>query len=200
MWQCREAVHARHRQVEQNEAGAQLAGLDDCLLAVRRLPDDVEAMLDEERGQRLAREWVVVPIRMLSICPSSAAGVLPIRGRGSSCFRRYRSWLVGELVLIGVLSLGTIAFAATGRLDGYAFANARIALDMAVAVVASFVAILAATRFLVDGRGMDLLLAGGFLATGVGTFSFAVAPSSPAVGSTRRRAGPRSGPASSAGP
>jgi signal transduction histidine kinase len=89
---------------------------------------------------------------------------------------RYRSWLVGELVLIGVLSLGTIAFAATGRLDGYAFANARIALDMAVAVVASFVAILAATRFLVDGRGMDLLLAGGFLATGVGTFSFAVAP------------------------
>ena len=89
---------------------------------------------------------------------------------------RYRSWLVGELVLVCVLSLGTIAFAWTGRLDGYAFANARIALDTAVAVVASFVAILTATRFLVDGRGMDLLLTGGFLATGVGTFVFAVAP------------------------
>jgi len=89
---------------------------------------------------------------------------------------RYRSWLVGELVLVCVLSLGTIAFAWTGRLDGYAFANARIALDTAVAIVASFVAILTATRFLVGGRGMDLLLAGGFLATGVGTFAFAVAP------------------------
>ena len=114
---------------------------------------------------------------------------------------RYRSWLVGELVLIGVLSLGTIAFAATGRLDGYAFANARIALDTAVAVVASFVAILAATRFLVDGPGMDLLLAGGFLATGVGTFAFAVAPVLPGGAARhRRRAGPRSGRASSAGP
>jgi signal transduction histidine kinase len=89
---------------------------------------------------------------------------------------RYRSWLWGELALVCVLSLGTIAFAATGRLDGYAFANARIALDTAVAVVASFVAILTATRFLVEGRGMDLLLAAGFLATGVGTFAFAVAP------------------------
>jgi len=89
---------------------------------------------------------------------------------------RYRSWLWGELVLVCVLSLGTVAFWVTGRLDGYAFANARIALDTAVAVVASFVAILAATRFLVEGRGMDLLLAGGFLATGVGTFAFAVAP------------------------
>jgi signal transduction histidine kinase len=88
----------------------------------------------------------------------------------------YRSWLVGELVLVLVLGIGTVLFAATGRLDGYALGNARIVLDTAVAVVASIVAILAATRFLVDGRGMDLLLAGGFLATGVGTFAFAVAP------------------------
>jgi signal transduction histidine kinase len=89
---------------------------------------------------------------------------------------RYRSWLIGELVLVGVLALGTVSLAAAGRLDGYAFANARIALDTAVAVVASIVAILTATRFLVEGRAMDLLLTGGFLATGVGTFAFAVAP------------------------
>jgi len=89
---------------------------------------------------------------------------------------RYRSWLIGELMLVCVLALGTVAFAWTGRLDGYAFVNARIALDTAVAVVASFVAILTATRFLVEGRGMDLLLTGGFLATGLGTFAFAVAP------------------------
>ena len=81
---------------------------------------------------------------------------------------RYRSWLVGELVLVSVLALGTVLLAAAGRLDGYSLPNARIALDTAAALVASIVAVLAATKFLVEGRGMDLLLAGGFLAIGVG--------------------------------
>lgn len=89
---------------------------------------------------------------------------------------RYRSWLIGELVLASLLGLGTLLLLVTGRLDGYALPNARISLDTAVAVVASIVAILTAIRFLVEGRGMDLLLAGGFVAIGVGTFGFAVAP------------------------
>ncbi len=89
---------------------------------------------------------------------------------------RYRSWLLGELALVGVLALGTIVLAETGRLDGYELAYARLSLDTAVALVASFVAILTAARFLAGGRLMDLLLAGGFLAIGVGTFSFAIAP------------------------
>ena len=74
---------------------------------------------------------------------------------------RYRSWLIGELVLASLLGLGTLLLLVTGRLDGYALPNARISLDTAVAVVASIVAILTAIRFLVEGRGMDLLLAGG---------------------------------------
>lgn len=89
---------------------------------------------------------------------------------------RYGSWLIGELVLAGLLGLGTVLLVVTGRLDGYALPNARISLDTAVAVVASIVAILAAIRFLVEGRGMDLLLAAGFLAIGAGAFAFAVAP------------------------
>ena len=89
---------------------------------------------------------------------------------------RYRSWLIGELVLVTVLALGTLVLAVTGKLDGYELAHARISLDTAVAVVASIVAILTATRFLVGGRGMDILLTGGFLAIGVGTFAFAVVP------------------------
>ena len=60
--------------------------------------------------------------------------------------------------------------------DGYALPHARIALDTSVAITASIVAVLAATRFLVEGRAMDLLLAAGFFATGIGTFAFAVAP------------------------
>ena len=106
---------------------------------------------------------------------------------------RYRSWLVGELVLVVRALPRHRALFYTGRLDGYALPNARIALDTAVAVVASIVAILAATRFLVEGRAMDLLLAGGFLATGIGTFAFAVAPVLPGgAGSARPRSGRRS--------
>jgi signal transduction histidine kinase len=89
---------------------------------------------------------------------------------------RDRSWLIGELILVSLLAIGTVLLFQTGRLDGYALPNARIALDTAVAMMASTVAVLAATRFLVEGRAMDLLLAGGFFATGIGTFAFAVAP------------------------
>jgi signal transduction histidine kinase len=96
-----------------------------------------------------------------------------VEGRPSE---RYRSWLLGELTLVGVLALGTIVLARTGRLDGYELPYARVALDTAVAVVASFVAILTGARFVAGGRGMDILLATGFLAVGVGTFAFAVVP------------------------
>ncbi len=88
----------------------------------------------------------------------------------------YRSWLVGELALVALLAFATLLLALTGRLDGYALPQGRIAVDTAVALAASIVATLAAVRFLVEGRGMDLLLAGGFLAIGAGTFAFRVAP------------------------
>lgn len=53
-------VHARHRQVEQDQLRAEPTGLDDSLLAVGRLPDDVEAVLLQERGEGLTRERVIV--------------------------------------------------------------------------------------------------------------------------------------------
>ena len=43
----------------------------------------------------------------------------------------YRSWLIGELVLVLLLGIGTILFVTSGRLDGYAVTNARISLDTA---------------------------------------------------------------------
>ncbi len=88
----------------------------------------------------------------------------------------YRSWLWGELALASLLGLATLLLALTGRLDGYALPEGRISLDTGVAVVATIVAILAAIRFLVEGRGMDLLLAAGFLAIGAGSFAFRVGP------------------------
>ena len=88
----------------------------------------------------------------------------------------YRSWLAGELLLVCLLGLGTVLLVVTDRLDGYELPNARVALDTAVAIVATIVALLAAIRFLVEGRGMDLLLTAGFLAIGTGTAVFAVVP------------------------
>jgi signal transduction histidine kinase len=88
----------------------------------------------------------------------------------------YRSWLVGELVLVAVLGLATIALWATDRLEGYALPEARVALVTAVAVVASIVAVLAAIRFLVEGRVMDLLLSSAFLCAALGSLAFEVVP------------------------
>jgi signal transduction histidine kinase len=88
----------------------------------------------------------------------------------------YRSWLLGELVLIAALSLGTLVLWETHRLSGYAIPEARLALDTAVAVVAAIVAVLSAIRFLVGGRELDLLLSAGFLAAGIGAFAFEVVP------------------------
>ena len=177
MRQSGEPVHPGHGQIEEHEPRAKPAGLRDRLLAVGRLADDVEAVLAEQRGQSLSRKWVIVSDQ--DALHGGLIGSTPPADEGNVQTRpseRYRSWLVGELVLVSVLALGTVLLAAAGRLDGYSLPNARIALDTAAALVASIVAVLAATKFLVEGRGMDLLLAGGFLAIGVGTFAFAVAP------------------------
>ena len=55
-----EAVHARHRQVEQDEVGLQLDGRGDRGRAVLGLADDVEALLCEECRERVARQRMVV--------------------------------------------------------------------------------------------------------------------------------------------
>ena len=88
----------------------------------------------------------------------------------------YRSWLVGELVLVGLLGAATAYLALSSSLGGYALPQARLALDTAVAVCATIVAILASIRFLVEGRVLDVLLGCGFLSAGLGTLAFGVGP------------------------
>lgn len=88
----------------------------------------------------------------------------------------YRSWLRGELALVGLLGFATLMLAVTGRLDGYPLPAGRIALDTAFALMASIVATLAAIRFRVEARAMDLLLASGFSALGAGGLAFRVVP------------------------
>jgi len=89
----------------------------------------------------------------------------------------YRSWLVGEILLVGLLASGTGLFAVSGPLQSaYELPDTRLALDTAVAVVAGIVAVLASVRFLVDGRILDLLLAAGFWSIALGTTAFGLVP------------------------
>jgi signal transduction histidine kinase len=89
----------------------------------------------------------------------------------------YRSWLLGEILLVSLLASGTLLFAASESLQSsYVLPEARLAFDTAVAVVAVIVSVLASVRFLVDGRTLDLLLAGGFWSIALGTAAFGLLP------------------------
>ncbi len=89
----------------------------------------------------------------------------------------YRSWLLGEILLVCLLAAGTALFLANDSLQSvYELHDARLAFDTAVAVVAAFVFVLASVRFLVEGRALDLLLAAGFLSIALGTIAFSLVP------------------------
>jgi signal transduction histidine kinase len=92
-------------------------------------------------------------------------------------FQSYRSWLVGEIMLIGLLGAGTLLFALSESLQSaYELPETRLVLDTAVAVVAGIVVVLVSVRFLVDGRTLDLLVVAGFLSIGLGTVVFGLVP------------------------
>ena len=58
--QRRQAVHARHREVEEDEIGLQPGGVLDRRLAVRRHADDVQAVRAEQRREGVAGQRMVV--------------------------------------------------------------------------------------------------------------------------------------------
>jgi hypothetical protein len=89
----------------------------------------------------------------------------------------YRSWLLGEILLVCLLAAGTALFTVSDTFhSSYELHDARLAFDTAVAVVAAFVCVLTSVRFLVEGRILDLLLAAGFWSIALGTFAFGLVP------------------------
>ncbi len=91
--------------------------------------------------------------------------------------QRYRSWLVGECLLVCLLAAGTGLFAAYDSLSpAYQLQDVRLVFDTVAAVVALFVCVLVSIRFLVEGRSLDLLMAGGFWSIAVGTVAFGLVP------------------------
>jgi signal transduction histidine kinase len=175
----RQSVHAGHRQVEEDDVRLQLRGSRDGARAVLRVAHDVETLLREQGREGVASQRMVVH-------DQDALGHEPLIGRSPAADKRgvehrwsqkYRSWLVGEILLVCLLASGTALFAASDSLkSAYELHDARLAFDTAVAIVAAFVCVLASVRFLVEGRTLDLLLAAGFWSIALGTFAFGLAP------------------------
>jgi signal transduction histidine kinase len=88
----------------------------------------------------------------------------------------YRSWLIGELVLAGVLAVGTAGALLVSGLHVVPDPPARLAANTAIAIVAAIVAVLGLVRFQVEARAFHLLLAAGFTLVAAGTVVFDLVP------------------------
>ncbi len=89
----------------------------------------------------------------------------------------YQSWLLGEILLFGLLGAALALFATYPDLrPTYELPQVRLVLDTMVALAAVLVAVLAGVRFSVEGRRLDLLLCAGFSIAAAATFCFGIAP------------------------
>ena len=179
LWQGSEAVHARHREVEEDEIRPQPVGCLDGLGAVLGLTHDVESLLREEGRKGISGQGMVVhdedALRHAPLIgrPRAADKWSVDHGRSQT----YRSWLFGEVLLVCLLASGTALFWTSDSLkSAYELHDARLAFDTAIAVVATFVCVLTSVRFLVEGRTLDLLLAAGFWSIALGTVAFGLVP------------------------
>jgi signal transduction histidine kinase len=89
----------------------------------------------------------------------------------------YQAWLVGEVLLVGLLGAALALFLAYPDLrTTYELPDLRLALDTGIVLAATIVAVLAGIRFSVEGRRLDLLLCAGFSTAAATGLCFAVAP------------------------
>src|SRR5919204_5956511 len=89
----------------------------------------------------------------------------------------YQAWLVGELLLVGLLGAALALFLAYPDLrTTYDLPSLRLALDTGIMLAATIVAVLAGIRFSVEGRRLDLFLCAGFSTAAATSLCFAVAP------------------------
>jgi len=88
-----------------------------------------------------------------------------------------QSWLWGEILLAGLLGASLALFLAYPSLrTHYDLPELRLVLQTTMALAGLLVAVLAATRYSVEGRRVDLLLASGFFVTSLSAAVFAIGP------------------------
>jgi signal transduction histidine kinase len=89
----------------------------------------------------------------------------------------YQAWLWGEILLAGLLGASLALFLAYPVLQtSWDLPELRLVLQTTMALAGLLVAVLAAVRFSVEGRRLDLLLASGFFVTSLSAFAFAIGP------------------------
>ena len=177
--QRRQAVHAGHGEVEKDEVRQQPGRLRNGGFAVRSLADHVEAMGAEQRGEGLAGQRMVVGDE------DSGCHAFSLIGRDRSADKRevresrteYQSWLLGEILLAGLLGASLALFLAYPVLQtSWDLPQLRLVLQTTMALAGLLVALLAAVRFSVEGRRLDLLLASGFFVSSLSAFAFSIGP------------------------
>ncbi len=89
----------------------------------------------------------------------------------------YQAWLLGEVLLFGLLGASLALFVAYPSLRPvYQLPELRLVISTVIMLAAATVALLAGARFTVEGRRFDLLLASGFFVAAISTLAFAIVP------------------------
>ena len=89
----------------------------------------------------------------------------------------FQAWLWGEILLTGLLGASLALFITNPVLrTQFDLPQAWLVVQTAMALAGLLVAVLAAVRFSVDGRRVDLLLASGFLVSSLAAAVFAIGP------------------------
>jgi signal transduction histidine kinase len=89
----------------------------------------------------------------------------------------FQAWLWGEILLTGLLGAGLALFINYPVLrTQFDLPQLRLVLQTGMALAGLLVAVLAAVRFSVEGRKVDLLLASGFFVTSFSAAAFAIGP------------------------
>ena len=89
----------------------------------------------------------------------------------------FQGWLLGEILLAGLLGASLALFLTHPVLQTqYDLPSLRLVLQTTMSLAGMLVAVLAAVRFSVEGRRVDLLLASGFFVTSLSAGVFAIGP------------------------
>jgi signal transduction histidine kinase len=89
----------------------------------------------------------------------------------------FQAWLVGEILLIGLLGSSLALFVSNHDLQTqFALPNLGLVLQTVTAFAGGIIALLAGIRFAVEGRRLDLFLSTGFFVGSISIVAFAIIP------------------------
>src|SRR5947209_14703795 len=89
----------------------------------------------------------------------------------------FRAWLVGEILLFGLLGAALVLFLTRHNLQTrFSLPQLGLVLQTVMAFAGGIIALLAGIRYAVEGRRLDLLLSTGFLVGSLSIAAFSIVP------------------------